>query len=376
MKCVCISCFNYYDTRMESVIKYFKSKGYKVTYIISDFNHFGKKRIERKYRGSIKIHVPGYKNNLSVHRLMSHFIFAKNVGKIINKIEPDIIYSMLPPNLLTKECALYKMNHKVKLIFDCYDTWPESFPDKWYKKYLKFPFARWAKYRDDYIETADLLLCVSKEEKQFFLEKCENLSIEVLKPVLKPLELPNYKFDVDDMLTFCYLGNINYITDIKLALEILGKIAKVRGVCLHIIGQGQNLGKLVSMLENVGVIVVCHGVIFDDEEKIKIISECDFGLNIPNESIKSTMSLKSVEYMRLSLPMINSGRGENHEMVIKAKVGFNVDRNDVDQLVQDILNVDTPLLNEMSKNCKYWYEEHFLNQDLDEILGAVVNGSE
>ena len=64
--CVCISCFNYYDTRMKQITEFFRRKGYEVIYVTSDFNHFEKRRFKVDYPDTIQVHVPVYKKNISI----------------------------------------------------------------------------------------------------------------------------------------------------------------------------------------------------------------------------------------------------------------------------------------------------------------------
>lgn len=96
MRCVCISCFNSYSMWMECVIAYFRKKGYRVTYITSDYDHIQKKHIKARRKGTIHIHVPGYKNNISPGRLISHVVFSWKTGKILEKLKPDLVYCIFP----------------------------------------------------------------------------------------------------------------------------------------------------------------------------------------------------------------------------------------------------------------------------------------
>lgn len=44
--CVCISCFNCYETRMKGVVEYFNDNHYSTKYFISNFNHYDKNTIQ------------------------------------------------------------------------------------------------------------------------------------------------------------------------------------------------------------------------------------------------------------------------------------------------------------------------------------------
>ena len=369
MRCVCISCFNSYSMWMECVIAYFRKKGYRVTYITSDYDHIQKKHIKARRKGTIHIHVPGYKNNISPGRLISHVVFSWKTGKILEKLKPDLVYCIFPPNTLVKNCARYRTANKhAKLIFDCHDTWPESFPYKKYQKLLRMPFDKWKNLRDNYIEAADKLVCVSKECRDFFTGKNIKIPVEVLKPAANRTQIPDYQFQPEKEIAFCYLGNVNHITDISLVKSLLQILSVSRKSSVHIIGQGQNLDRMIKELQMPGVRIICYGTVFDERKKAEIIAQCVFGLNVPRESIHSTRSLKSIEYMRFGLPILNAGSGENFDIVKNKNTGLNVNRSNIRQTAEDILNIDSRMLYQMSENSIQCYQESFIGQDLHAIL--------
>lgn len=369
MKAICISCFNHYETRMQGLIEYLEKKGYEVKYLISDFNHFSKTKYTVDYKGAKQIHVMPYKKNISLQRLLSHYCFSKEVMKEIRRERPDMIYCVIPPNSLVKSLGLFKRNNsKVKLVFDVYDRWPESFPYKKPNLIIREAFNYWTNLRDKYIDFADLLISVSRDGKED-LEKKYNREAEVLMPVIVTGDIPDYTFEVNEKISFCYLGNINYITDIELGTHILSGVAKYKKVDLHIIGEGQNKDHWTDLLKQAGVNVICHGVLFEPQEKNKVFEVCDLGLNIPRPEIESTMSLKSVEYMKAALPFINSGLGDNEEIVREFDIGINVKDYDVVKKIVSLTHDDIFRMHNNSKKC---YQEKFVCQDYDSILSKVM----
>ncbi|MCD8291246.1 MAG: glycosyltransferase [Prevotella sp.] len=273
-----------------------------------------------------------------------------------------------------KEIAKYKKNHDVRIVYDCFDLWPESMPiSKNKKRLLTMPFNIWANLRDNYIDSGDMLLCVADAAKELMQNKYPNMHIEVLRPSIQETGVPDYDFDVNREINCCYLGNINYITDIELGVQILSCLAMSKKVTLHIIGGGINLDQFVSELEDKDVHVVEHGCIFDVEEKKKIFEMCDFGINIPKEEVNSAMALKFVEYLHVGLPIINSGLGDNHVAVGQRNLGINIDRDDIVGTAERILGLGTDKLLKMHQNCLEYYNDFFVNQNIDKILFGSRN---
>lgn len=370
--CVCISCFNYFDTRIKYVRDFYESKGIHTIYITSNFNHFEKSYYKANYPNTIQISVPKYKRNISISRIISQLIFAWGTFKYLNKVKPDIIYCIFPPNSLISFVVRYKNKSGCKVIFDGYDMWPESLPLKGIKRKILTPFLSiWSGLRDKNIEKGNLVVVVSKEFIEAAKKKWPQIRANLYLPGIVATDLPKYSFDIEKSISFCYLGNINHITDINLLVELLSLIANNKVVDLHIIGAGQNLEELLSKAKTAGIHCYPHGVVMDEKKKKDIYSLCNMGINLPKAEIHSTMSLKSVEYMAIGLPYINTGGGDNWEIVEKWKVGLNINRKDISQSARNILALSDSDLSEMSNNCIKYSKNRFESQNLDEILNVI-----
>ena len=371
-RCICISCFDFYETRMEDVISFFQNKGYEVRYVISDYQHYKKAYFKAEYKNCIQVHVPSYKNNLSLSRLTSHFIFSKKVYNILCKEKPDLVYSQFPPNYLTKVLYKYKSKYDAKIVLDCYDMWPESFPKKKLVFGLNLFFKYWASIRDKHIGCADMVLVVSQAHLDVVKNKWKNQIIKILKPSVKahPLTIND---KTESCLSFCYLGNVNYITDVDLIIKTLSAIRRERKVILHIIGKGDNLPILINGLKEAGVETICHGVVFDTEEKYSIYSSCSYGINMPKKEINSTMSLKSVEYLSVGLPFINSAGGDTASLVNEFNVGVNFDPQSISEGIMNLMKIDGKELQTMHHNCIKLYDQKFKTQDLNVLFDKIIS---
>lgn len=365
-RCVTISCFDYYDLRMKMINEYYIKNGYELTYLYADYNHFTKKinSIERPH--GHKIHVDVYRRNLSYTRIKSHLGFAKEVSKIVNLINPDLIYCVIPPNILVKYLSEYKMTHNVKLIFDCYDFWPESFPYNYIRKLLFIPFYYWGLLRKKYINTADLVVTVSELAKSR-LSKEVTKDILVIKPVIINNEIPTFDNDLSKM-SFCYLGHVNHILDMDLCYKMLRKISMKKEIEIHFIGEGINLQMFIQKLEKIRIKVHKHGSVYDMDLKNLIFSKCIFGLNMPRKEVESSMALKFIEYLRAGIPVINSGIGDSMELVEKYHLGKNINKYNLERVVDDICSYTDSDIAELRRNCLIAYREEFLNIDLKKLL--------
>jgi glycosyltransferase involved in cell wall biosynthesis len=74
------------------------------------------------------VHEPGYVKNVSLKRLRSHKIFARNLRNTLNQEENfDILYCAAPPTYAGQAALSYAREKDVPLIVDIQDIWPEAF---------------------------------------------------------------------------------------------------------------------------------------------------------------------------------------------------------------------------------------------------------
>lgn len=108
------------------------SEFYAVDLITSTFQHWEKKQrnidaisnMATKYNIELA-YEPGYKKNVDIRRVFSHRIAAKNIIKILQKKEYDLIYCIIPDNSVAASVGKYSKRNGIKCIVDVEDLWPE-----------------------------------------------------------------------------------------------------------------------------------------------------------------------------------------------------------------------------------------------------------
>jgi glycosyltransferase involved in cell wall biosynthesis len=109
-----------------------------------DFDHRSKQFIgrpnERRRFGTLEvvmIHGPGYKRNVGVARLIHLAVHARNLRRAIaRETVPDVILGAIPSIEATFAVSQYAGSHRVPLIVDIRDEWPEDFV-RWLPGFLK-----------------------------------------------------------------------------------------------------------------------------------------------------------------------------------------------------------------------------------------------
>lgn len=335
-KAVIISCFNWYENRLKPIRELLVEKGYEVIVLIADFEHIKKQPVSRKYAECNYISVPAYKKNISFGRVYSHMIFARECKTEINTIKPDLVFCQIPPNRTVNFCADYKKkNPNTKLIIDIIDLWPESMPLGKLKKTL--PAIIWRRWRDNAIAVADHVFteCDLYQEKLKYILKPNRTSTlylfkEQSEEERQLVETIIKKRSQDDgIFKFAYLGSMNNIIDIDGICGVIKHFIDLGFSCeLYAIGDGASRERFETAVHKLGCRTYFYGLLFDEMEKIRILSPCDFAFNMMKNDISVGLTIKSIDYLSYGLPLINNIKGDTWRLVEEFNVGFNVITDD------------------------------------------------
>lgn len=323
---ILISCTDHYRERVYVFDSFLSDNGYKTQYIASDFHHIKKTTFKCSVKDSIQLHVRPYKKNLSVSRILSHRDFAKGVYNYLNNLtcEPDLIICEIPPNFLAKYISKYKKHHpKVKLIFDIFDLWPETFPSNSMKRLFKLPFKIWGNLRDKNIFTANSII-TECNMYQKVLGIADNPNVNTLYLSTQRFENPPAENINTERIILCYLGSVNNVIDIQRIESFIKQLNTLKPCKVNVIGNGDRMDDFLCALNKTGAEIKFHGIVYDNEKKYKILSECHFGLNIVKSSVCIALTMKSIDYWSFDLPIINTVSGDTLELVENEKIGFNL----------------------------------------------------
>lgn len=309
---------------------YYESLGDEVVILTPDFSHRAKALIPASERQEGVVYLPHrpYASNLSIDRLRGHWDFAGACRRCAEELKPQRIHCLLPANSLALQMDRYKKAHPdVQLIFDLNDLWPESLPVHGLQN--SFLFYPWKHLRNGHIGNADLVI----SECQLFAGTLAEYGIPssvVYWAGSQPEPELSQTWN-SDCFEMVYLGSINNIIDIPLICRFIQEIRKTMPVCLHIIGQGENSERFSKEAADAGAEVMFHGVIYDPAKKQEIFSSCRFGLNLMKKDVCIGLSLKSMDYLAMGLPILNSLGADSKAMVEKEGIGLQCTWDNVSQ---------------------------------------------
>ena len=356
MKAIIVSSSYSYLERTELLREAYEKKGYDTSVIMTDFIHAGKKYVEKKKEGYIFIKTKPYYRNISPQRLYSHYQFAKDAFDKVRELEVDLLHVLIPANSLAREANKYKKeNPNVKLYMDFIDLWPETLPANHFKN--TFPFRIWKNFRDKNLELTEAIYCECNLYKDV-LGVVDNEHYKTLYWAKISEAVESHPAFPENRINLCYLGSINNIIDMDLIAEICRGIGVYKPVTLHIIGEGEKKDEFLQLLRTNEIDVCDHGVIYDNEKKQQIFDQCHFGLNIMKSTVCVGLTMKSLDYFRAQLPIINNISGDTTAFVQEYKVGFN-DYKDYTKIINQLTRTDYLL---MRNNVKELYDDKFTKE--------------
>lgn len=364
-----VSCFNYYDIRLKYVEEYLVAQGFIVHYITSDYDHILKSYFKLTRSQAHQVHAKKYKKNLSLQRMVSHYFWSKNAMMKVREIKPQVLFVMIPPNSLLKYAAQYCRESGCKLAIDIYDLWPETYPYLT-KAVFKVPFLLWRGLRDRYLKVSDVVTTECRLFQNVISEQLLGLNVVTLYPVMSEKTSPNLVELKENEIHIAYLGSINHIVDIELITELIQGLQQQKRLQIHIIGAGENKELFIKKISAPNVTVNDYGAIFSHEAKREVLCKCHYGLNVMKKTVCIGLSMKSIDYLREGIPILNTVAGDTRELVSNYNIGFNIDN--LEEAIELVLSTSSDCNYRMRKNARNVFLRYFSPLAFKERMNEVL----
>ena len=386
--------------RAINLSEYFLKRGHSVNLLSSDFSH--QLKLHRNNRFTVKYLEPnfqitlipslGYKKNISLRRLLDHFILGLNTFKYLLKITPnnypDFVFIGYPPIETSFFLSIWLKLKKIPFCIDVKDQWPHIFLQRrkglkrLFLKLILFPYFLAAKFS---LNQANFLTAITPD----FLNWSENFSKnfnnknQPLYLVPNIIEIPKVQLDnsllrlknilgidIKKKNKIIFAGNINNAYDFNdLISTLLSPRLDDKNFEILICGDGDCIDSLKSKLEKKKNVFFTGWIDYSQLIALKKLSiatlapyrnTSDFQMSIPNKIIDS---------LYFGLPIITSLKGEVENIIKKYNVGYFCDGNFTwhDQ-ISLCLN-DSVKRNLLSNNARKLYKNKFKS---DIVYGEFV----
>lgn len=310
---------------------------------------------------------PRKQSRLSIIR--NYLSFHRNAKAFVRGFDEqfDIVMSVsLSPVISIAPAILYAKKHNVKHVLHCLDLWPESTVVTGAVKKNSLIYKMLFHWSRKLYLSCDKIMVSSPSFVDYFKE--------VLDIKNKPFAfVPQPSLGVHEQLSpvlfkkkynFVYVGNIGSLQLINEIAEA-GKIIGTRGdVEVHLAGMGmqsENLKQFIAS-NNLQDVVTYYGPL-PLEKAVTLYSNAD-ALIVPLKeggTVGKTIPNKLVQYLKYGRPIIGSLNGDGRDVLLKTKGAVLAEQNaeGIARAMEEIINLSKEQKEEMGKQNKKYYEEHF-----------------
>ena len=310
--------------------------GHDVLLISSDFSHAAKNKVDFEVENSKFVRTLKYTSNKSIVRFISHVILSWRLffNSFINRKKVDVYYVTAP---FAITALLIKIFTGKKVVVDIVDFWPSSLPFGNHR-ILKGVLSLWTVINGFVYKKVDYVFSLSTSflnSANISPENQINLGVKKAKGTKLRLK-PD-----DDKLVILYIGNLGTLYDFDTLLKAIVNVNL--DIAIRIVGDGDRRIWFCEQLELNNIEYEYFGMVYDEEQLLTIIDNCDVGFNGYRDTTAS-FSYKATTYLKHSLPIINSMKGDLEQFVNDYDIGENYidgDYNSLCDAIKRISSVDT-----------------------------------
>lgn len=363
------------NSRFTYLLGILKGRGHSLELVTTKFNHETKKHrdseklIEEVRSDNYKLSLldePGYKKNISLARVHSGLILAKNLRSYLSNIpKPDVIYCACPSVDFAAEAIRYAKRNNIRIIVDIQDLWPEAF-----RLVLNIPFISSALFlpmtlKSKYIyKNADLIVAVSDtylRHAASLVRRDANGVVVYLGTDLGVVDrYLSKKKNNQKLFTVGYVGTLGASYNIKGIIDAIRTLDN-NDIQFTVMGDGPMFDELKRYAKLSGINHDFTGRIPYDK-MMERLSECDIAVNPIYDRSAGSIINKVGDYAAARLPVINTQSSDEYKnLVCQYGIGFNCQNQDIVDVANKIqLLIENPdMRKQMGKNNRRLAEERF-----------------
>lgn len=263
---------------------------------------------------------PGYGANVSLSRVISHFVFLIGLVRWLLRrgSDYDKFICAAPFSLTTIIC---KALLRKKVIIDVQDVWPEAFFLLTKNSFVKRLLESTKIIPKIALRKADAIITVSNE----FSARCSKLAngrptatIYIGSEVSEKLKRScDISLESAEKIKIVYIGTVGSNYDIRRVARVFNDFQGFRKWELYVVGDGPLLPEMVREFRDCPQIIFMGSYPF--EEMVRIMNNCHFAINPIMAESSITVTNKVSDYFAIGIPFI-SGQNSPEVQQLVSKV--------------------------------------------------------
>jgi glycosyltransferase involved in cell wall biosynthesis len=348
------------------------------------------------------IHAVSYSSNVSVRRLINHFITGRKFYESAKEEpRPDIILSSLPTIELCWYAARYGQEMAVPVVIDVRDLWPDLFLDLfspkagWCARQLLYPYFKAARtacsnataitgLTDAFVDWGVNNAGRQRTEldRVFPMGYTEKVPRENAMAEATAFWNKHGVFCGKEEFISCFFGTIGRQFDLETVIRAAAQLNTLRPGRFRFVlcGNGDNLAYYQNLAGD------CKNIFFPgwiDAPKIWTLMRLStVGLAPYNNTMNFIMNLanKPIEYLSAGLPIVSGLQGVLQHILAKNDCGVTYRPGSSDDLVRILCDLsDNPeKIDHMAKNalnlfCRDFVAEQVYNNMINHLESVTAN---
>jgi glycosyltransferase involved in cell wall biosynthesis len=298
---------------------------------------------------------PPYYRNISLKRLLNHYLIAKDFRKSAWKIKPkpDVVIASTPPPTLALQALKYAKAVGSKIIIDTQDMWPEAFyyiVPKILRPAAYIGFLHWHRMVKKTYSAADGYIGSAAAYIDRAIELGGSKNISEVIPLGIDIELfdkaaaegicPKFKKPKGDVW-FVYAGSLtrnhDFITPIHAFAMVHDKLNSP--VKFFIVGRGYLSQKIGHLLKKFGLSNIIQTGYLELNKLSYLLSQCDIGINPSWPETRIYLPYKLFYYFAGSLAILNTMPGECSRILRDNNCGIDYRAGDIKSCAEAMMRI-------------------------------------
>jgi glycosyltransferase involved in cell wall biosynthesis len=384
--------------RVEMLLRALVDRDHRVLMWASTFDHITKSHVYRtsttvSLNGQVEaryLHAPSYSRNVSVRRLMNHYVAGRLLERGFQQGEsPDLIYSCLPTTEFCDVCTRVGAARKVPVVIDVRDLWPDAFlgllpaPCRLLGAFCLSPYFRAARRA---LQRCTSIIAVSQSYLDWALRLAGRPKGELDKvfPLgyVRPAATLEQKcaaeaelraVGVEPSKILCWFSGVFGATyDLPLIIEAARLFQNEGNESVQFVlsGDGDQYAECVRQAAGLKNVVFTGWV---DGSKIAWLMEvADVGLATYVADAPQGLPNKIFEYMAAGVPIISSLQGDMCELLKQHRFGYSYEAGNVRDFAGIVraLAADEKERKFLGGRAKWLYERQFTAKTVYEGLAS------
>lgn len=356
-----------------------------VVLVTSDFSHNLKTRKRPEYvpeRYCLKLlPTPPYRRNISLKRLYSCAVFARNVQKYLRSLKDlKLVYCAVPSLDVGRTVAKFCKKRNIPFVLDIQDLWPDAF-----YMALNIPvvstilFAPMKHTADKIYRQTENFIAVS----QTYIDRATKaIGHRANREMVAFLGTSLLRFDEaaqtaapvcgGSPFTVGYIGTLSYSYDLEIVIEAVAALQqKGKKIRLLVMGDGPLREHFQMLAADKRIDAEFTGNLPYDE-MVKRLIACQVAVNPIVKNSAGSIINKVGDYAAAGLPVVNTQESpEYRELVEQYCCGINCPVGQWEPVAEALeqLMEDDDRRREMGKNARRMAEECF---DRDKTYSAIT----